>query len=266
MGVGGVARELFVDDEAALAGDEGGVDDVDRRGFGGGDRGREALDEGGVEGFGVGQGGDFAFVDEVEGRARGGLGPRGGGGVRVLVRRRPVRARAVLRVEGAHLFDELDERLQFFVFFRQDEGCVDGAAGELAAQDRKDLFADVDADVLLRFNGRGAEVRGRDDFGVGDEFRGGGVGGWWLGGEDVDAGARDVAAFECVVQGGFVDHAATGDVENPCAFLHGSQFWPADHALGAGDERRVDGEKVRDGKKGWERVDKGHGGGSCERG
>ncbi len=149
--VGRVTGEAFVDDEAALAGDEGGIDDIDLVG-GGGDRGGEALDEGGVEGFGVGQGGDLALVDEVEGGAQLGL----------------ARARVVLRVEGAHLLDELDERLELFVLFGQDEGRVDGAARELAAQDGEDLFADVDADVLLRFDGRGAEVRGRDDFGVGD--------------------------------------------------------------------------------------------------
>ncbi len=72
-------------------------------------------------------------------------------------------------------------------------------------------------------------------------------------------------AFECVVQGGFVDHAATGDVEDSCTFLHGGQFWAADHALGAGDERRVDGEEVGDGEQGWERVDQSHGGGSGQR-
>lgn len=169
-------------------------------------------------------------------------------------------------VEGAHFLDELDERLQFLVFFREDQGRVDGAAGELAAEDGEDLFADVDADVFLGFDGRGAEVRGRDDFGVGDQFRGAGVWGWGLGGEDVDAGAGDVPVFEGFVQGGFVDHAAASDVEDACAFFHGCEFGAADHSFGAGDERCVDGEEVGDAEQGWERVDEGYGGGGCERG
>lgn len=206
VGVGGgrVARELLVDDEAALGGDEGGVDDVDGRGEGG-DRGGEALDQGGVEGLGVCQGGDLTLVDQVEGGAdvrlrwRGRRGGGCGGGVLlvlVVVEVGAGGARVVLGVERAHFLDQLDERLQFLVFFREDQGRVDGAAGKLAAEDGEDLFADVNADVFLGLDGRCAEVGGGDDVGVGDQFRGAGVRGWGLGGKDVDAGAGDVSVFE----------------------------------------------------------------------
>ena len=90
--IGGGARIagfLLVDEDAAFLGDEFGVDDVDVKVGGVGDGGGEALDEGGEEGFGVGHLGDFAFVDEVEGVALGGL--LGGG--------------EMLGVQGADLFD-----------------------------------------------------------------------------------------------------------------------------------------------------------------
>ncbi len=58
----GLTRVLFVDDDAAFAGDKGRVDDVDRRGRCG-DGGCETLDKGCEEGFSVCERGDFAFVD-----------------------------------------------------------------------------------------------------------------------------------------------------------------------------------------------------------
>ena len=70
------AGVLLVDDDAAVAGDELCVHDVDVAACGGGDWGREAFDESGEEGFGVGESGEGAFVYEVEGRA--GFLSRGG--------------------------------------------------------------------------------------------------------------------------------------------------------------------------------------------
>ena len=134
---------LFVDDEAAVAGDEVGVDDVDVCAGVGGDVCGEAFDEGGEEGGRVCDGGEGSFVDEVEGCAGFLVGAAG-----MLLARFGV----VLRVEGAHFLDQAYERLQFLVFFGQDEGCVDGAAGEVAAEDGEHLFADVDADVFLGFD------------------------------------------------------------------------------------------------------------------
>ena len=139
---------LFCDDDASLAGDHFCVDDGDVCACLGGNGGGEALDEGGEEGFSVCEGGEVAFVDEVE--CGGGFGELlwGKDGVAMVLW-----GGVVLGVKRAHFLDEADEWLKGFVFFREDQRRVNGATGEVAVKNRKDLLADVEADVFLCFDG-----------------------------------------------------------------------------------------------------------------
>ena len=59
----------------------------------------------------------------------------------------------MLGVETAHLFDEAHEWLQGLVFGREDDGGVNSGSGEVASEYLKDLFADVERDVFLGFDG-----------------------------------------------------------------------------------------------------------------
>lgn len=72
----------------------------------------------------------------------------------------------MLGVEVAHFFDEVDEWLEFLVFFGEDEGGVYGGGGEAAGEDCEDLDADVETDVFLGFDCAGAQVGSCDYFGV----------------------------------------------------------------------------------------------------
>ena len=65
-----------------------------------------------------------------------------------------------------------------------------------------DLPGDFDADVFLRFRGRGAEVRSEDEIGQAEERV---VGRRRLGFEDIEGGAGDSAGLECFSERRFVD-------------------------------------------------------------
>lgn len=149
----GVARFLLVDEQPTLARDHLRVDDVHvEAAFGFRDRGHQPFDQCGEERFRARHLCDFSLVDEVEGIevSLGWLCGRG----------------EVLRVQGPHLLDELDERLERLVLCGQDDGSVDGAAGQVTGENLQDLFAHVDRHVFLGFDGGGAQVRRRDAFWV----------------------------------------------------------------------------------------------------
>ena len=209
-----VARLLLVDEQAALARHHLRVHDVDVEAAldGLGDGRHQALDERREQRFRARHLRDLAFVDQVE-------------GVEVALRRLR-RRREVLRVQRAHLLDQLDERLQRLVLCRKDDGRVDRAAWEIARQDLQHLLAHVDRDVFLRLDGRGAQVRCRDAFRVRDESCGWRVGNFrrWLAREDVDGCACDLAGLERRQQAFFVDDAASRDVEDAGAPLHLVEF------------------------------------------
>ena len=65
--------------------------------------------------------------------------------------------------EGAEHFGELDERLQARRFLGRDRRHVEGVGDRALDQVVRHLLGDLQRDILLRFRGRGAEMRRADD-------------------------------------------------------------------------------------------------------
>ncbi len=122
--------------------------------------------------------------------------------------------------DAAELLGQRDARAH--VLGDDAAGDVDGVRHELAGQRQPHRPGDRDAGPLLGLVGRGAEV-GRDDDVVQLEERGVGAG---LLGVDVEAGGGDAALLERGVEGGLVDDAAAGGVDEDDARLDLAQLPP----------------------------------------
>jgi hypothetical protein len=117
--------------------------------------------------------------------------------------------------QGADLLGQGHEGLQLRGFFGGDRGAVQGVGHRAGQQVVADLLGDLQGHVFLGLVGAGAQVRG-GHHAVRTEQR---VFLGRLGDEDVEAGAADMAAVEQLAQGGFIDQAAAGAVDDQHALL-----------------------------------------------
>ena len=97
------------------------------------------------------------------------------------------------------------------------------------------------ADQLLRFAGRGPEVRGGDHIRALNERIGGG-GRLLL--EHVERRAGQAPARERAQEGGLVDDPAARDVHEPRPRLHAGEGGVIDEVAGGGRERHVEGDEI----------------------
>ena len=147
---------------------------------------------------------------------------------------------AGLREEGAEPAGEIDERRELHVFLVAERGQIDGVLHHAELEILAHLGGDLDADGFLRFCSGAGDVRREDDV-VETEVRR--VFGR-LDGEDVEGRAGDVAAFERGDEGRVFDQLAAGAVDDAHALLHGGESLGVDDAVGLRREADVQGEVV----------------------
>ena len=114
------------------------------------------------------------------------------------------------------LFAERDEWRQRLHRLGAHGGDVDGVGDDAAGQRLGYLLGGDDAGAVLGLGGRGAEVRGDDDVGAGEDR----VLGEGLGGEDVEGGAAELAGLEAGEEVVELDQLAAGAVDEAGAVLH----------------------------------------------
>ena len=98
------------------------------------------------------------------------------------------------RMTGALTESIVSPGLQACLGSRRDLTC---APRKLAREDRENLGADINRDILLRFSRAGTEMRRCYDFGVGDQFARGVVLDRRFCSENVDARSSDSTGFKC---------------------------------------------------------------------
>ena len=135
-------------------------------------------------------------------------------------------------MEHAEPAAEVEVEPQVFELGAVEGGHVDGEPDLPALEEVDQEPRRLDGDGDLRLLGRGAQVGGDEHLGMVDERV---VGRRRLGLEDVDRRARDLARRQGLEQGGLVDQAASGAVDDPDARLHLRQLVRADQVprLGA---------------------------------
>ncbi|MCY1210298.1 hypothetical protein D9M72_219820 [compost metagenome] len=124
-------------------------------------------------------------------------------------------------------------------------GEVDRALGGARLQEAHQLFGDFAADVLLRFLGAAADVRGEDDVGHADQRAGQRfVRTLGFGGEHVQRGAGQVAGFQGGVQRVDVHHRAARGVDQNGAAAHAPDGCGVHDLFGGLAARHVQGHDV----------------------
>ena len=122
--------------------------------------------------------------------------------------------------QPAKLFGERHVGLEPRRFLGGQARHVDRVGDPAEQQEIAHLLGDLDRDIDLRFAGRGAEVRGRDEVGRAEQGRVLGR----LGLEHVERRAADLAAVERVLQRRLVDQPAARAIDDPHAR---AWSWPA---------------------------------------
>ncbi len=117
---------------------------------------------------------------------------------------------------------------------------VDRERYDVALEGQHHLLGDSDAGLVLRFPGAGAQMRSYHDLVEGEQFRAP----WRLGGKYVEGGAGNPAEGNCLGQGGLVDDAPSGGVDQPEAGLGVGQKFLADEPGRLGRFRDVDGDEI----------------------
>ena len=138
------------------------------------------------------------------------------------------------------LFGERHVGLQPRRFLGGQARHVDRVGDPAEQQEIAHLLGDLDRDIDLRFAGRGAEMRGRDEVGRAEQGRGGGR----LGLEHVERGAGDLAAVERLLQRRLVDQPAARAIDDPHAGLGLRQRLARQDAARLVGQRRVQGDEV----------------------
>ena len=215
---GGELLLVFLDADAALGRDGGGVDAVGGAG---------ALAVGAVEDAGDGgvadevgfAGGDAAGVSDLD------VFEVAGGGV---------------GEEVAEALGHLDVGGDLDVLLVRERGEVDGVLDYAELEVVADLHGELDADGLLGFVGGSGDVGGEDD--VVEVEEGGVLEGLLV--EDVEGGSGYLAGLEGFGEGGFDDELAAGAVDDADALLHDGDGGGVDEAFGLGGEAYVEGEVV----------------------
>ena len=216
---GGELLLVFLDADAALGCDGGGVDAVGGRGAAFAVGAVEDAGDGGVAdevGF---AGGDAAGVGDLD------VFEVAGGGV---------------GEEVAEALGHLDVGGDLDVLLVRERGEVDGVLDDAELEVVADLHGELDADGLLGFVGGAGDVRGEDD--VVEVEEGGVFEGLLV--EDVEGGAGDVAGLDGVGEGLLDDELAAGAVDDADALLHDADGGLVDEAFGLGGEADVEGEVV----------------------
>ncbi len=152
--------------------------------------------------------------------------------------------------DGAHALSEVGVGSFLRGEIDLDAAGVDGTNEAFAAEIGEETGDDVGGGGGLGFGGGSAEVGGDDDFVAELEdflvHRG------WFGFVDVDGGAGDVAGFDGISEGGFVNEAAAGGVDKADAFFAFGEAGGVEEGFSA---RSVEGDVVAHGEEGVEVLD-----------
>ena len=142
--------------------------------------------------------------------------------------------------ERAELLGEVEVGRQPRRILGRDVGHVERVRDRAGQQVVRHLLGDLQRHVLLRLDGRGAEMRRADEVGRAEQH----VGLGRLLDEDVEARAGDVAGHQQVAHRQLVDQTAARAVDDAHALLGLHQVGAAQDVLGLLGERRVHGDEV----------------------
>ena len=122
---------------------------------------------------------------------------------------------------------------------------VDGVGDRAGGEEVAHLFGDLKRDVFLCLGGGRTQMRRADDVFQAEERALDGRFGF----EDVECGAGDMAGFYRVGQGGFVDQAAAGAVDDADALSRLGQGLARQHVASGFGERGVQRDDLRPGQQ-----------------
>ena len=142
--------------------------------------------------------------------------------------------------ERAELLGQRDEGFQLRRFFGGDRREVDRVGNGAGQEIVRHLLGDLQRDILLRFRGRCAEMRRADDVGMAEQD----VLGRRLLDEDVESGAGDVLGIQRIDQRLLVDQTAARTIDDAHALLGLGQSRRVDDVLGLVGQRRVQRDEV----------------------